>query len=188
MPTVSESRPLGLELPDVTLPDADGVPHRLTTVADGRPLVLAFMCNHCPYVQHVEAAFGVLAAELAARGVAVVAVVSNDVAAYPEDGVEGMRAQAERARWALPYLVDADQALARAVGAACTPDLFVFDATGRLAHRGAFDDATPGNGAPVTGSALRRAVDAVLAGAPVPEDLPPALGCGIKWAPGNAPA
>lgn len=188
MPTVSETRPLGAPLPDATLPDADGVPHRLHEVAAGRPLLLAFMCNHCPYVQHVEAAFGAAARDLIARGMAVVAVVSNDVETYPDDDVDGMRAQASRAGWDFPYLVDADQSLARTLGAACTPDLFVFDAAGRLAHRGAFDDSTPGNGRPLTGDALGRAADAVLAGAPVPDDLPPALGCGIKWRPGSAPA
>ena len=188
MPTVSETRPLGAQLPDVTLPDADGAPHRLHDVAAGRPLLLAFMCNHCPYVQHVEAAFGATARDLAARGLAVVAVVSNDVASYPDDDVDGMREQAARAGWEFPYLVDADQSLARTLGAACTPDLFLFDAGGLLAHRGAFDDSTPGNGRPVTGDALARAADAVLAGAPVPDDLPPALGCGIKWRPGTAPA
>jgi peroxiredoxin len=188
VPTVSETRPPGAPLPDVTLPDADGAPHRLHDVAAGRPLLLAFMCNHCPYVQHVEAAFGAAARALIARGVAVVAVMSNDVDAHPEDDVEGMRAQASRADWAFPYLVDAEQTLARALGAACTPDLFLFDAAGLLAHRGAFDDSTPGNGRPVTGDALTRASDAVLAGAPVPGDLPPALGCGIKWRPGTAPA
>ena len=188
MPTVAETRPLGAPLPDVTLPDADGAPHRLHDLAGGRPLVLAFLCNHCPYVQHVERAFGEVARELAGRGVAVVAVVSNDVAAYPEDDVAGMREQAARAGWDLPYLVDADQSLALTLGAACTPDLFLFDAAGALAHRGAFDGSTPGNGVEVTGAALRRAVDAVLAGEPVPDDLPPALGCGIKWRPGNEPA
>lgn len=188
MPTVSETRPLGVPLPDVTLPDADGVPHGLHAVAAGRPLLLAFLCNHCPYVQHVETAFGAVAADLTARGVAVVGVMSNDVAAYPDDDVDGMRAQAARAGWDFPYLVDADQALARTLGAACTPDLFLFDAAGLLAHRGAFDGSTPGNGVPVTGDALARATDAVLSGRPVPDDLPPSLGCGIKWRPGSAPA
>lgn len=187
MPIVSEVRRLGAPLPDVTLPDADGRPHRLHDLAAGRPLLLAFMCNHCPYVRHLEAAFGAAARELVARGVAVVAVVSNDLDAHPEDDVAGMREQASRAGWDLPYLVDRDQTLALALGAACTPDLFLFDASGLLAHRGAFDGSTPGNGLLVTGDAVRRAVDAVLAGAPVPDDLPPALGCGIKWLPGNQP-
>lgn len=188
MPTIADSRPLGLPLPDVSLADVDGVRHRLPELASGRPLLLAFMCNHCPYVQHVERVVGSLASDLIARGLAFVAVMSNDVAAYPEDDVEGMRAQIGRAGWDFPYLIDADQSLALTLGAACTPDLFLFDAAGSLVHRGAVDDSTPGNGRPVTGDALRRAAEAVLAGEPVPDDLPPALGCGIKWAPGNAPA
>jgi peroxiredoxin len=187
VPTVADTRPLGLPLPDTTLPDADGVPHHLPTLAAGGPLLLAFMCNHCPYVQHVETVVGALATELATRGVATVAVMSNDVGAYPEDDVDGMRAQAARAGWDFPYLIDRDQALARALGAACTPDVFLFGADGALAHRGAVDGSTPGNGLPATGDAVRRAVEAVLAGVPVPDDLPPALGCGIKWAPGNEP-
>lgn len=188
MPTVSQTRPFGVPLPDVTLPDADGVPHRLHDVAAGRPLLLAFMCNHCPYVRHVEAAFGAAARDLVERGMGVVAVMSNDVTTHPDDDVDGMRAQAVRAGWDLPYLVDGDQSVARTLDAACTPDLFLFDADGRLVHRGAFDGSTPGNGVPVTGDALTRAADAVLAGREVPEDLPPSLGCGIKWRRGTAPA
>lgn len=185
MPTVSDARPLSLPLPDAVLTGLDGAAVRLHDIAGEGPVLLAFMCNHCPYVQHVEQEFGAVARDAVARGLTVVAVMSNDVAAYPEDDVEGMRAQVERAGWAFPYLVDAGQGLARQLGAACTPDLFLFDAGRRLVHRGAFDDSTPGNGRPVTGAATRLAIEAVLAGEDVPADLPPALGCGIKWRPGT---
>jgi thiol-disulfide isomerase/thioredoxin len=175
-------------LPDVELEDADGVAHRLHALLGEGPTLLAFMCNHCPYVQHVERAFGVLATEYRPRGVTTVVVVSNDPVEYPQDGPDGMREQVRRAGWDdLPYLRDRAHALALAVGAVCTPDLFIYDAERRLFHRGAFDDSTPRNGRPLTGTDLRRALDAVLAGEGAPEDLAPSLGCGIKWAEGYAP-
>jgi peroxiredoxin len=187
MPTIADRASLGPSLPDVSLPDADGAEHHLHAVAAGRPLLVAFVCNHCPYVQHVEVALGALIAGYGAR-LATVGVMSNDVDAYPQDGPDGMREQASRASWSFPTLVDDDHVLALALGAACTPDLFLFDAAGALVHRGAFDDSTPGNGLPVTGEHLRAALDAVLDGAPVPVGLPPSLGCSIKWRPGFAPA
>jgi len=187
MPTIADRAPLGTPLPDVRLPDADGIEHDLHAVAAGRPVLVAFVCNHCPYVQHVEAALGSLIAGYGEQ-LATVGVMSNDVDAYPQDGPDGMREQASRAGWRFPTLLDADHLLAVTLGAACTPDLFLFDATGTLVHRGAFDDSTPGNGLPVTGEHLRAAIDAVLDGAPVPDGLPPSLGCGIKWRPGSAPA
>jgi thiol-disulfide isomerase/thioredoxin len=184
----SERALLGAALPDATLADADGVLHPLRPLASGRPLLLAFVCNHCPYVRHIEQAFGVLASEFAAHGVVTVGVVSNDVVSYPDDDVDGMREQVERAGWDFPYLVDADQSLALAVGAVCTPDLFLYDAAGKLFFRGAFDDSTPRNGRPLTGAALRAALEAVVTGAPAPVEQVPALGCGIKWLEGNEPA
>jgi len=188
MAVTSTSTTLGASLPDVTLADADGVRHRIADLAGGGPLVLAFVCNHCPYVRHVEAAFGAFATEAIARGVAVVAVVPNDLASYPQDGPEGMREQQERAGWDFPYLLDEDHTLALAVGAVCTPDLFLYDGEGVLVHRGAFDGSTPGNNVELTGADLRAAVDALLAGDAIPTGLAPAIGCGIKWADGREPA
>jgi peroxiredoxin len=177
----------GALLPNLELDDADGVTRRLHTLLGAGPTVLAFMCNHCPYVQHVERAFGALASEYRARGVTTVVVVSNDPVGYPQDGPEGMREQMQRAGWDMPYLRDRDHALALAVGAVCTPDLFVYDADRRLFHRGAFDASTPRNDQPLTGDHLRAALEAVLAGAEVPEGLARSLGCGIKWTEGYAP-
>jgi len=179
--------PLGQALPDADLEDADGVRVRLSALLGDGPLVLAFMCNHCPYVQHIEPAFAEFADEYRTRGVTVVAIMSNDLATYPQDGPEGMREQAARAGWDFPYLLDRDQTLALAVGAVCTPDLFVYDSWRRLVHRGAFDASSPKNGAPLTGADLRAALDALLAGEPVPDGLTPSLGCGIKWIEGLAP-
>jgi peroxiredoxin len=185
--TSSTTTPAGALLPDVELDDADGVAHRLHALLDDGPTVLAFVCNHCPYVQHIESAFGALATEYHARGVTTIAVVSNDPVGYPQDGPEGMRDQARRAGWTFPYLRDRDHALALAVGAVCTPDLFVYDADRRLVHRGAFDASTPRNDRALTGDDLRAALDAVLVGADAPEGLTPSLGCGIKWIEGLAP-
>lgn len=177
----------GTPIPDVTLEDADGVAHRLHDLLGDGPTLLAVVCNHCPYVQHIERALGELAAAARGRGLTTIAVVSNDVTTHPEDGPDGMREQAARAGWDFPYLSDRDHALALAIGAVCTPDLFLYDAQRRLAHRGAFDASTPGNGEPLTGADLRAAIDAVLAGDAVPEGLTPSLGCGIKWTDGLAP-
>ncbi|MFO7779466.1 MAG: thioredoxin family protein [Nitriliruptoraceae bacterium] len=188
MPTVSDRTPLGTPLPDVTLTDNDGVEHRLHDLAGTAPVLVAFLANHCPYVVHIESAFGEVTAELVEQGLQVIGVSSNDAATYPQDGPDGMRAQAERAAWRFPYLRDPDQSAARAIGAACTPELFLFDTRQHLAYRGAFDGSTPGNGVPLTGADLRAAATAVLAGAPVPGDQRPAMGCGIKWARGQAPA
>ncbi len=186
--SATDPTPLGTLLPQAVLHDMDGASHRLDGLLSEGPVVLAFVCNHCPYVQHIERAFGGLADAYRERGVTVIAIVSNDPVGYPQDGPEGMRAQAARAGWDFPYLRDPEHALARAVGAVCTPDLFVYDADHRLVHRGAFDASTPGNGEPVTGSDLRRALDAVLAGSPVPDGLAPSLGCGIKWAESAEPS
>jgi peroxiredoxin len=177
----------GAPLPDLELDDADGAAHRLHALLGDGPTLLAFVCNHCPYVQHIEQTLGAMVAEYAARGLTTIAVVSNDPVGYPQDGPDGMREQAERAGWSFPYLRDRDHALALAAGAVCTPDLFVYDAERRLAHRGAFDGSTPRNDLGPTGADLRAALDAVLRGAEVPEGLTPSLGCGIKWAEGLAP-
>ncbi len=184
--TPSVMLPLGSPLPAFALPDLDGRTWTSDELA-GAPLVVAFVCPHCPYVKHLEARFGEVAADLTARGARVVAVQSNDVEAYPQDGPDGMRAQAEAHGWDFPYLRDDDQSVAAAFRAACTPDLFVFDAAGTLAYRGQFDASRPGNDLPVTGADLVAAVDALLAGTPVSADQVPSIGCNIKWRPGHEP-
>jgi peroxiredoxin len=170
--------PLGTPLPSFALPGLDGA---TVSSADftGRPVLVAFLCNHCPYVRHVEAGFGELVAET--RGLAVVGICSNDPGAYPDDDVPGLRDQAARAGWTFPYLVDQTQAVGREFGAACTPDFFLYNADGRLAYRGAMDGARPGNGVPVTGELLRDAIAKVRAGEAVPEPHRPSMGCSIKW-------
>jgi thiol-disulfide isomerase/thioredoxin len=165
-------------MPDVVLPDLNGDPLRLQEYADGQPLLVVFACNHCPYVRWVEALLGELVVEQQIR---TVAINSNDAAAYPDDGPDGMHEQIVRADWRFPYLVDDSQEVARAFGAVCTPDFFIFDAEGRLVYRGAFDSSTPKNGQPLTGELLRQAITATRKGETTPEPHRPSMGCGIKW-------
>ena len=192
--TPSTMLSLGTQAPDFRLPavplldgTAGGKEVALADFEAAPGLVVAFICNHCPFVQHVAGELSALSKDLPAQGVAMVAISSNDVAAYPADSPEAMAAEAARQGWAFPYLYDEDQSVAAAYRAACTPDFFLFDGDRRLVYRGQLDASRPGNGLPVTGSDLRAAVAAVLAGEPVAEDQRPSLGCNIKWKPGNEP-
>jgi peroxiredoxin len=185
--TPSTMLALGTSAPDFDLPDFDGRHHTLDDFAASRALLVAFICNHCPFVKHMRAEFAAFAREYAARGLAVVAIVSNDLDVYPQDGPDAMREEARSLGYVFPYLVDADQQTAKAYRAACTPDFFLFDASRHLVYRGQFDDSRPGSDRPVTGADLRLAVDAVLAGKPMDADQRPSLGCNIKWKPGNEP-
>ena len=180
--------PLGTPAPDFRLPDFAGRMHSLADFACGHALLVVFICGHCPFVRHVRGEFARYAREYRAKGLAVVAINSNDLAAYPQDGPDGMRAEAAELGYDFPYLLDETQAVAHTYRAACTPDFFLFDADRRLAYRGQFDDSRPGNGQPVTGADLRAATDAVLAGRPPGAAQKPSVGCNIKWKPGNAPA
>ncbi|MGI5164090.1 thioredoxin family protein [Spirillospora sp. CA-253888] len=179
--------PLGTPAPDFSLPDVDGRTVSLGALTGSPALLVVFLSNHCPYVRRIEGAVGAVTAEYAERGLTTVAVCSNDVSRYPDDGPEHLREQAARASFGFPYLVDEDQQVALAYKAACTPDFFLYDADRRLAYRGEFDGARPRNDVPADGSSLRTALDLVLAGKAVPEPHVPSLGCGIKWRPGNEP-
>ena len=175
--TPSMMRPLGTPAPEFALPDTGGGLRRLADFADAPLLAVLFLCNHCPYVKHLRDGLIAFAREYMPRGVAVVGINANDPVAYPDDAPDRMAAEG----YPFPYLFDATQQVARAYGAACTPDLFLFDRDRRLAYRGQFDDSRPGNGRPVTGADLRAACDALLAGRPVPEPQMPSIGCNIKW-------
>jgi peroxiredoxin len=172
--------PLGTPAPDFDLPTVDGERVSLDAI-DATALVVMFLCNHCPYVKHVENGLGAVARDLADHDVAFVAICPNDPEAYPDDAPDGLRDPAQRAGWTFPYAVDEEQTVARAYQAACTPDFFVYGADRTLAYRGAMDGASPGNDRPVDGSALREAVEHVLAGQDVPEPHQPSMGCSIKW-------
>ena len=182
----STMMPLGSEIPSFDLPDPSGQTYQSSSFS-GTPLLVMFICNHCPYVKHIRPQLAEVTKDLAGKGLAVVGINSNDADLYPDDSPEAMRAEAEEYGYTFPYLVDQDQSVAKAFRAACTPDLFLFDSNGRLAYRGQFDGSRPKNDIPVTGEDLVAAAEAVLAGRPVPEDQRPSIGCNIKWKPGNEP-
>jgi peroxiredoxin len=185
--TPSTMMPLGTRAPDFTLADTDGHSVSLQDFAAAPVLAVAFICNHCPYVKHIRHELARLGREYQARGVAVVAINSNDAAAYPDDSPMRMAAEKREVGYSFPYLYDESQAVARAYRAACTPDIYVFDSERRLAYRGQFDESRPGNRKPVDGADLRRALDALLAGKRPEIEQTPSIGCNIKWKPGNEP-
>ncbi|HOM46899.1 MAG TPA: thioredoxin family protein [Candidatus Hydrogenedentes bacterium] len=186
--TASTMMPLGTPAPDFSLPDTRKQTVSLKNYADAPGLLVMFLSNHCPYVKLVREEIARIGREYGAKGVGIVAVMANDVQAYPDDAPDKMALEVKDAGYTFPYLYDETQEVAKAYGAACTPDFFLFDAQKRLVYRGQMDDARPGNNRPVTGADLRAALDALLAGKPVSDVQRPSLGCNIKWKPGNAPA
>jgi peroxiredoxin len=179
--------PLGTPAPAFTLPAIDGSKVSLSDYADAPALLVVFLSNHCPYVQRIESALGVLLAEFQGRGLATVAICSNDTVNYPDDDGPHLAEQMVRAGFTFPYLVDESQEVAKAYRAACTPDFFLYGADRRLAYRGQFDEARPRNEVVADGETLRAAIEHVLAGEPVAVPHIPSMGCGIKWRPGNEP-
>ena len=183
--TLSTMLPLGTLAPRFRLPDPEGRLVSSDDFADAPALLVVFLCNHCPYVKHIQAGFAEFAKEYQNRGAAIVAINSNDIVTYPDDRPEKMAEEAAKAGYTFPYLFDETQSVAQAYHAACTPDFFLFDGNHRLAYRGQFDDSRPKNGRPVTGVDLRAALDAVLAGRPVAAEQRPSAGCNIKWKAAN---
>ena len=180
---------LGTKAPDFELPDV--VTGETVSIRDfdaKRALLVMFICRHCPYVKHVRGELARLGRDFADSELAIVAISANDPDEYPEDAPEGLAEDAREAGYAFPYLFDETQEVAKAYTAACTPDLFLFDADRALVYRGQLDDSRPSNGLPVTGEDIRAAIDAVLSGGPVSQDQRASIGCGIKWRPGNEPA
>ena len=154
----------------------------------GAPVVVAFICNHCPYVKRIKEGLAAFASDYADRGLGFVAINSNDVANYADDSPQQMVTDVEQFNYGFPYLYDEEQSVAAAYQAACTPDFFLFDAEHKLVYRGQFDDARPSNDVTVTGADLRAAADAVLAGETPDAEQKASMGCNIKWKAGNAPA
>ena len=185
--TPSTMLELGTLAPDFRLPDTDGRMVGRSDFTDAKALLVAFICNHCPFVKHVRSELARLGRDLQGRGVAVVAISSNDVTQYPDDAPEKMREEKASAGYTFSYLFDETQQVARLYRAACTPDFYLFDGQRRLAYRGQLDDSRPSNAIPVTGKDLRAAVDAVLAGRPVDPRQKASIGCNIKWKAGNEP-
>ncbi|MCG8614447.1 MAG: thioredoxin family protein [Pseudomonadales bacterium] len=180
--TPSTMLPLGTLAPDFTLPDTvSGERINLHQAKGDKGTLVFFICNHCPYVVHLQHALALLGRDYLDSGIEMIAISANDVKTHPQDGPEQMREFAAQNHFNFPYLYDESQAVARAYDAACTPDFFLFDGDLKCVYRGQFDDSRPGNGKPVTGTDLRAAMDCVLAGQPVPEDQVPSMGCNIKW-------
>lgn len=184
--TLSTMLPLGTTAPDFSLISVDGTTVSRTDLT-GQPLLVMFICNHCPFVKHVATELAALGRDYQPRGLAVVGISSNDVSRHPEDSPEQMVHEAEAQGYTFPYLFDETQEVAQAYRAACTPDFYLFDAEHRLVYRGQLDDSRPGSDVPVTGRDLRAAIDALLAGQPVPEEQTPSMGCNIKWIAGAEP-
>ncbi len=184
--TASTMLSLGSPAPHFSLPNVDG---SIVSLSDfeNKPFLAIFMCNHCPYVKHLRSALAEFGKEYGQRGLAIVGISSNDVDAYPQDGPELMKTEAQEAGYTFPYLYDATQEVAHAYRAACTPDFFLFDKAHKLIYRGQFDNSRPKSDIPITGADLRAAVDAVLEGEPITGQQMPSIGCNIKWKPGNEP-
>lgn len=177
---------LGTPAPDFTLADPAGKRFALQDFAGSKGLLVAFLCNHCPYVKHLVDGLVRFAREYGPKGIAIVAINSNDATAYPDDDAPSMARVAAQKGFTFPYLIDDTQAVAKAYQAICTPDFFLFDAGRKLAYRGQFDASRPGNAQPVTGSDLRAAADALLDGKILEQQIP-SIGCSIKWKSGQAP-
>jgi peroxiredoxin len=185
--TPSIMQELGMKAPDFTLPDSAGERYSLADFSIGKGLLIIFMCNHCPYVQHIRQKLVEKIREYQEQGITVVAINSNDFAAYPDDNPQNMELDAQKHGYTFPYLVDERQQVAKAYGAACTPDFFLFDTKQKLVYRGQFDSARPGNSETVTGADLSSAIGQLVAEKPVPREQRPSMGCNIKWKPGNEP-
>lgn len=186
--TPSTMLPLGTAAPDFSLPDVvSGNTLSLASFADKQGLLVMFICQHCPFVKHVQQELANLGRDYHSQDLGIVAISANDVANYPNDAPDKLRAMAVNLGFNFPFCYDESQETAKAYTAACTPDFFLFDRDRRLVYRGQLDDSRPSNGQPVTGKDLRAAIAAVLADRPVPPDQKPSIGCNIKWKPGNEP-
>ena len=180
--TPSNMLDLGTKIPPFLLPDTDGKPCSDKDFI-GKPLLVLFICNHCPFVIHIREQLAALGRDYLPKGVGIVAINSNDVVNHPDDAPDKMKIEKETAGYIFPYLFDESQAVAKSFKAACTPDIYLFDRTHSLAYRGQLDDSRPSNQIPVTGRDLRTALDALVEGRPVLAQQKPSLGCNIKWKP-----
>ena len=185
--TASTMLPLGTPAPSFSLVNTKGQTVTLESFAGKDALLVIFMCNHCPFVKHIAEGLKSLTDEYLAKNVGVVAISSNDAEKYPDDSPKAMAKEKTDRGYEFDYLYDADQSVAIAYAAACTPDFFLFDTEMKLVYRGQLDSSRPNSDVPVTGEDLRAALDAVLAGQPAPADQKPSIGCNIKWNEGNEP-
>lgn len=188
MPIPSLRVPLGKRLPWFSVTGLEGEIWDTSTLPEGRPVLIAFLCNHSPYVQHIERDLGPRLSTLPRSRITVLAISSNDVVSYPSDSQEMLREQATRAGFGFPYCIDAGQQAAKAFGASCTPEFFVYDLDWRLSYHGQYDSSRPGTGVPVSGRDLLTAVAAVCDDDVVPAEQPASFGCSIKWRAGHEPS
>lgn len=180
--TPSKMKPLGFTAPDFRLTEPlSGKIRSLKELSCNRVTVIMFICNHCPFVKHVNAQLVMLANDYLSKGISFIAISSNDAENYTEDSPEKMKEYANRLSYPFPYLYDENQEVAKSYDAACTPDFFIFDAELKCVYRGQLDDSRPSNGKPVTGKDIRDALDAIIAGKKAPKDQKPSIGCNIKW-------
>lgn len=180
--TYSHMMPLGTQAPDFKLLNVvSGQFSSLQELKSDQATVITFICNHCPYVKHIQEALVTIANAYQAKGVHFIGINSNDAEHYPQDGPEEMKNDAERLHYPFPYLFDETQEVAKAYQAACTPDFYIFDADLKCVYRGRFDDSSPGNGIAVTGQDLKAALDCVLNGTAISAEQKPSMGCNIKW-------
>ena len=181
--------PLGTTAPSFNLEDVTaGTTVTLTNFTDKKGLLVMFICQHCPFVKHIEDELGKIGQDYVPQGMGVVAISANNIKTHPQDSPDNMREQVKRAGFNFPYAYDATQEVAKSYTAACTPDFFLFDGDLKLAYRGQLDDSRPGNDKPVDGKDLRAALDQLVAGQAIPTDQKPSIGCNIKWTPGSEPA
>ena len=182
----SQMLELGIAAVDFSLPDVNGNLHSLRTDASAH--LVMFICNHCPFVKHIRAELAQLGHDYLPRDVAIYAINSNDAETHPGDSAEKMCEESKNWGYEFPYLIDANQEVAKSYMAACTPDFFLFDADNGLVYRGQLDGSRPSNNIPVNGKDLRAAIDATLNNSDVPGEQIPSIGCSIKWKSGNKPA
>ncbi len=185
--TPSTMLPIGTKAPDFILPDPTGKQIALSDFSEAPATFIIFMCNHCPYVKHLQKQLTEIAREFQDKGVAVIAINSNDTENYTDDSPKEMAKEIKKFDYTFPYLFDETQEIAKAYRAACTPDFYVFDGDQKLAYRGQFDASRPGNSLPINGADIKNALNSILNGEPVSTDQKPSIGCSIKWRPGNAP-
>ncbi len=178
---------LGTTAPEFTLLEPATGKRRSLSEFNSAATVIMFICNHCPFVIHVRDEITRLAHDYTPKGVTFIGINSNSADSHPQDGPDHMAEMVHELGWTFPFLFDETQGVAKAYHAACTPDFYVFDGEKRLVYRGQLDDARPSSQTPVTGRDLRAAIDAVVAGKPVPSEQRPSIGCNIKWKPGNEP-
>lgn len=186
--TQSTMLALGTQAPDFTLTDVrNGALVSLRDFSGQKGLLVMFLCAHCPYVKHIQNEIARVGNDFGRKGIAVVAISSNDAENHPDDGPAGLKAMAETLGFNFPYGYDETQSVAKAYRAACTPEFYLFDQNQKLYYRGQFDESRPKNTLPVTGKDLRAALESLLKGLPAPTDQKPGLGCNIKWKKGNEP-